>query len=158
MASLQGLLNHHSPASVAVLPSLIASPNPSPALISAATTTEPSALSTPAISNLSQPGGSGLVVGADRALLVSGSVESNLQSPLLPTQTIAIPLPSSQPPAAAAAPIKVSTSRKNSGAEGKPGQPLKVCTNCGTTTTPLWRRNPEGSALCNSCGTLLSLT
>ncbi|KAI7872619.1 uncharacterized protein EV154DRAFT_487525 [Mucor mucedo] len=31
------------------------------------------------------------------------------------------------------------------------------CTNCNTTTTPLWRRNPEGLALCNACGLFLKL-
>ncbi|GAN02876.1 hypothetical protein MAM1_0029d02325 [Mucor ambiguus] len=31
------------------------------------------------------------------------------------------------------------------------------CTNCNTTTTPLWRRNPEGNPLCNACGLFLKL-
>ena len=26
------------------------------------------------------------------------------------------------------------------------------CTNCGTTTTTLWRRNNEGEPVCNACG------
>ncbi|CAO3702275.1 unnamed protein product [Rhizopus stolonifer] len=31
------------------------------------------------------------------------------------------------------------------------------CSNCQTTTTPLWRRNPEGLPLCNACGLFFKL-
>lgn len=38
------------------------------------------------------------------------------------------------------------------GASSQSGQ---ICSNCGTTRTPLWRRSPQGATICNACGLYL---
>ncbi|CAO3581424.1 unnamed protein product [Absidia cylindrospora] len=89
---------------------------------------------------------------------INASHSSSDPSPATPRSLSHVPsvsaILSPSPPSSSSSPTN-STSPIKKEDDKKPGG--TKCSNCKTTTTPLWRRNPEGQPLCNACGLFLKL-
>ncbi|KAK0745085.1 hypothetical protein B0T21DRAFT_97376 [Apiosordaria backusii] len=70
-------------------------------------------------------------------------------SPQLSRASAFTPNPPSPPQSIAQSPSSQSVASSTQGHSGQ------VCSNCGTTQTPLWRRSPQGATICNACGLYL---
>ena len=74
-----------------------------------------------------------------------------LPADVFPPEAFPLPLPIAAAEAAPPAPPAPTASPKT--LSGLSGGGAKVCENCGTTSTPLWRKDKQsGMLMCNACG------
>ena len=99
-------------------------------------------------------------VQANRRPKTLSRVNSTPETPKLSTTNTpqSLSMPGSPEPESAGSNGDTSRSQTSSNSKNvPPPDGTTTCTNCHTTNTPLWRRNPEGQPLCNACGLFLKL-
>ncbi|KAK4056046.1 putative PHD type zinc finger protein with BAH domain-containing protein [Microbotryomycetes sp. JL221] len=87
-----------------------------------------------------------------------GTAASALTSPAAaarPGLVIKLARPPPQPASTTNEPPRKKRVSLSNQAGSRPGEP-QVCTNCGTQSSPMFRRGPNGATLCNACGLYLN--